>query len=41
MTNKRNVTVDVLKGSAIITVILVHAFRGKGKIDIFIGEVGR
>nr|WP_266354000.1 acyltransferase [Gottschalkia acidurici] len=31
----------MLKGIAIVTVILVHVFRGKGKIDILIGEISR
>lgn len=39
--NNRNQIVDILKGLAIITVILVHVFRGKGPLDVFIGEISR
>ena len=41
MTTKRNITVDILKGCGIITVIIIHVFRGEGIIETFIGEIGR
>jgi len=41
MAKQRNVTVDVLKGLAIITVVLIHVFRGEGLTATIIGEVGR
>jgi len=41
MTAKRNMIADILKGCGIITVIMIHIFRGEGMIETFIGEIGR
>jgi len=41
MEKRRDFEIDALKGLACITVVLLHVFRGKGLVEVFIGEIGR
>lgn len=41
MGKRRDLEIDALKGLACITVVLLHVFRGKDYVDVFIGEIGR